>query len=180
MNFVTGSINLLGYTLLEMIAREASSGYDLAYRLKIMQNTHHSQIYPMLAKLEENGYLVSTTQFQERKPNKKIYAITIEGIELLREWSKTAIRVPVSRDEFIIKLQLDWLNPKRTNELLKERIRYLEEQLQETEKTLVAIQETLGLASSDEKQSNMPYQIYQRKYQLTLTEKNWCLSLLDK
>ncbi|EUJ33223.1 hypothetical protein MFLO_03735 [Listeria floridensis FSL S10-1187] len=65
------AVNLLGYTLLEMIAREASSGYDLAYRLKIMQNTHHSQIYPMLAKLEELGYLVSYTRQQNGKPNKK-------------------------------------------------------------------------------------------------------------
>ncbi|MBA5735034.1 PadR family transcriptional regulator, partial [Escherichia coli] len=38
--------NVLEYTLLQMIAREASSGYELANRLRIMQNTHHSQIYP--------------------------------------------------------------------------------------------------------------------------------------
>ncbi|EUJ58542.1 PadR family transcriptional regulator [Listeria fleischmannii FSL S10-1203] len=65
------NINLLGFTLLEMIAREASSGYDLANRLRIMQNTNHSQIYPMLAKLEEEGYLTVHTQVQEGKPNKK-------------------------------------------------------------------------------------------------------------
>nr|WP_088808921.1 MULTISPECIES: PadR family transcriptional regulator [Listeria] len=172
------NINLLGYTLLEMIAREASSGYDLANRLRIMQNTNHSQIYPMLARLEDEGYLIVHTQLQEGKPNKKIYAITENGIFLLKEWSETALKIPVTRDEFIIKLQLDWLNPERTAILLEERMTYLEGQLRLTEDSLVHFEQLLGLATKNDFVNNMSYQIYLRKRDLIRAEIDWCRDIL--
>ncbi|WP_162859578.1 MULTISPECIES: helix-turn-helix transcriptional regulator [Listeria] len=177
-NFVKSNINLLGYTLLEMIAREASSGYDLANRLRIMQNTNHSQIYPMLARLEDEGYLIVHTQLQEGKPNKKIYAITENGIFLLKEWSETALKIPVTRDEFIIKLQLDWLNPERTAILLEERMTYLEGQLRLTEDSLVHFEQLLGLATKNDFVNNMSYQIYLRKRDLIRAEIDWCRDIL--
>ncbi len=177
-NFVKSKINLLGYTLLEMIAREASSGYDLANRLRIMQNTNHSQIYPMLAKLEDEGYLTVHTQQQEGKPNKKIYAITENGIFLLKEWSETALKIPVTRDEFIIKLQLDWLNPERTAILLEERLTYLDGQLRLTEDSLEHFEKLLGLVNENDFANNMPYQIYLRKRDLICAEINWCQDIL--
>lgn len=173
------NINLLGFTLLEMIAREASSGYDLANRLRIMQNTNHSQIYPMLAKLEEEGYLTVHTQVQEGKPNKKIYAITEKGIFLLKEWSETALKTPVTRDEFIIKLQLDWLNPNRTAILLEERVAYLKSQLKLAEDSLEHFQKLLGLESEDDFMQNMSYQIYLRRRDLILAEMDWCEDILN-
>ncbi|EUJ33224.1 hypothetical protein MFLO_03740 [Listeria floridensis FSL S10-1187] len=83
------------------------------------------------------------------------------------------------RDEFVIKIQLDWLNPERTKELLEERVAYLDEQLILTSATLHSIEENLGLVSESERAGNMPYQIYERKYELTMAEKRWCQSLLE-
>ncbi|WP_099221249.1 PadR family transcriptional regulator [Listeria costaricensis] len=172
--------NLLGITLLEMIARKASSGYDLAYQLKIMQNTHHSQIYPTLAKLEEAGLLHVEKQVQDGKPNKKIYTITEAGLKTLYEWSEKPAKIPVTRDEFTIKLQLDWLNPDRTSQLLNERKNYLNEQCELINATLTHFENELGLVSETDKKRNMSYQIYLRKKQLVRAEIDWCNDLLEK
>ncbi|WP_239255017.1 PadR family transcriptional regulator [Listeria ilorinensis] len=172
--------NLLGITLLEMIARKASSGYDLAYQLKIMQNTHHSQIYPTLAKLEDAGLLHVEKQVQDGKPNKKIYTITEAGLATLSEWSDRPAKIPVTRDEFTIKLQLHWLNPKRTAELLSERKSYLNEQWQLIDATLKQLEIELALFAESDKKRNMSYQIYLRKQQLVRAEIDWCNELLIK
>lgn len=170
--------NLLGYTLLQMIARESTNGYELAYRLRIMQNTHHSQIYPTLAKLEEEDYLTVHRQTQKKLPDKKIYAITRKGIDALQKWSDTPLKNPVTKDEFIIKLQLDWLNKERTSSLLIERKTYLEEQLRMVDETLQHFENLLNLDSEHMKQTDMPYQVYARKRELLVTELAWCDRML--
>ncbi|WP_163653222.1 PadR family transcriptional regulator [Listeria sp. PSOL-1] len=172
--------NILGFTLLEMIAREASSGYELAHQLKIMQNTHHSQIYPSLSDLEEKGFLIVHVQKQEGKPNKKVYSITELGLNALKEWANSTLKPPVIRDEFIIKLQLDWLEPEQTNELLHERKKYLENQKSLITETLFKFKKTLGLTTEAECNQNMPYQIYARRLDLVTAEIEWCDRLLQR
>ncbi|WP_040486615.1 PadR family transcriptional regulator [Listeria grayi] len=170
--------NLLGYTLLQMIARESTNGYELVHRLRIMQNTHHSQIYPALSKLEEDGYLTVHRQAQEKLPDKKIYAITEKGIDALAEWSETPLKNPVTKDEFIIKLQLDWVNKIRTESLLKERQTYLEEQLEMVDETLHHFEKLLHLDTDAARQADMPYQVYARKRELLVVELEWCERML--
>ena len=45
----------LAYALLGMLARKPCSGYELMKLLKLFWQAQHSQIYPLLAKLEKEG-----------------------------------------------------------------------------------------------------------------------------
>lgn len=51
-------MNSLGYTLLSMLVRKPCSGYELKGYLELFWQAHHSQIYPLLNKLEKLGYVV--------------------------------------------------------------------------------------------------------------------------
>jgi PadR family transcriptional regulator AphA len=80
----------LRYALLGLLSRESLTGYDLTKRF---DNTignfwcaKHSQIYPELAALSEEGKLTFEVITQVSKPNKKIYTITQEGFEDLAHW----------------------------------------------------------------------------------------------
>ncbi len=103
----------LGYAILGLLSREDLSGYDLTQRMKgrvgYFWSARHSQIYPELARLEEGGYVTHSVVEQQERPDKKVYGITAEGLEALREW---AVQPPVpkpTRDELVLKAYSVWL-----------------------------------------------------------------------
>lgn len=77
----------LRYGLLDLLAGEPMSGYDLArYFSASMANVwpaQHSQIYPELAKLLAEGLIEQTGEGQR---GRRVYQTTPEGIEALRAW----------------------------------------------------------------------------------------------
>jgi DNA-binding PadR family transcriptional regulator len=77
----------LRYGLLDLLAGEPMSGYDLArYFSASMGNVwpaQHSQIYPELAKLLAEGLIEQTGEGQR---GRRIYQTTPKGIEALRSW----------------------------------------------------------------------------------------------
>src|SRR5215471_2358783 len=83
----------LSYMLLSLLAREPMSGYDLTAQMKLKQRLvpfwpiSHTQIYPALAQLEQQG-LVSyhIVDQQGVRPNKKVYELTEAGRAALRQW----------------------------------------------------------------------------------------------
>lgn len=79
-------LNTLAYGLLGLVARTPSSGYDLMLQLQPFWQAKHSQIYPLLAKMEQEGYLEFTRVPQTDRPDKKVYSITEKGRTALREW----------------------------------------------------------------------------------------------
>jgi DNA-binding PadR family transcriptional regulator len=106
----------LGYAILGLLSREDLSGYDLTQRMAgqvgYFWSARHSQIYPELAKLEEGGYVRHSVVEQTERPDKKVYKITAEGLDALKEW---VIQPPVPkpiRDEFTLKAYSVWLADK--------------------------------------------------------------------
>src|SRR5215210_4286400 len=90
----------------------------------------HSQIYPELARLEEEGHVTHKVVEQSGKPDKKVYRITPAGLQALKEW---VIDPPASRpvrDELTLKTYSVWLADKEKAALLfrEEELRH-EEQL---------------------------------------------------
>lgn len=75
-------MNLLSYGLLGLLAREESSGYDLMLRIQPFWQAKHSQIYPLLARMESKELLASRWIQQSDKPDKKMYTITDKGIHM--------------------------------------------------------------------------------------------------
>jgi PadR family transcriptional regulator AphA len=77
----------LRHAILGLLARQPSTGYDLArlFDLSLRTTWHasHSQIYPELARLEEAG-MVEVVGHGPRRS--KTWAITDRGSEELRRW----------------------------------------------------------------------------------------------
>jgi DNA-binding PadR family transcriptional regulator len=122
----------LGYAILGLLSREDLSGYDLtrrmAGRVGYFWSAKHSQIYPELARLEDGGYVTHSLVEQRERPDKKVYKITAEGLNALKEW---VIQVPVprpTRDELTLKTYSVWLADKEEAARL-----YREEELRHEE-----------------------------------------------
>ena len=86
-----------GYEIYQQLAD--ANGLWQVWRLK------QSQLYALLTKLEEAGYLAATMQPQEPRPPRKIYRLTATGVAAFEHW----LRTPVAhgrqmRIEFLAKL----------------------------------------------------------------------------
>ncbi|GAB6930123.1 PadR family transcriptional regulator [Paenibacillus sp. JCM 10914] len=102
-------MNTLSYGLLGLLARKESSGYDLMLRIQPFWQAKHSQIYPLLSRMEEKQFLSSHWIQQSDKPDKKIYAITEKGLQKLREWMYQPIAPAVTKDELALRTFCLWL-----------------------------------------------------------------------
>ena len=117
-----------------LLSREELSGYDLKRWMErplgYFWSAKHSQIYPELARLEGEGLVTHTLVAQSGKPDKKVYRITAEGLEVLKEW---VVEPPGSRpvrDELTLKAYSVWLaNEEEAARLFREEGLRREEQL---------------------------------------------------
>ncbi|WP_045234986.1 PadR family transcriptional regulator [Deinococcus pimensis] len=107
------NVTALGYVLLGLLARESRSGYDLAQNLRrpvgFFWAANHSQIYPQLARLEEEGLVEHEVVDQRDRPAKKVYTLTPRGRETLRTWLVEPLTFPTYRDELTLKAYSLWL-----------------------------------------------------------------------
>ena len=112
----------LRHGLLDLLAAEPLSGYDLSqYFAASMGNVwpaQHSQIYPELAKLAEEGLIV---QVSEGPRGRKTYQTTPAGIEALRAWLRTTPPDYSVRSEALLRTFCLWaLPPEEAVELLRQ------------------------------------------------------------
>ena len=82
---------LLDQTRLCIIPVVNPDGYEISQTVKLVANIKESTLYPILRKLEQNGYLHTySKEFQGR--NRKYYSITDSGKEQLiflkKEWNE--------------------------------------------------------------------------------------------
>ncbi|TXK83915.1 PadR family transcriptional regulator [Paenibacillus sp. N3.4] len=97
-------MNTLSYGLLSLLTRGSRTGYELMLHIQPFWPAKHSQIYPLLARLEQNGYVQFVHVPQSDKPDKKVYSLTSLGEDALREWMVMPTDEPVLRDEFALKV----------------------------------------------------------------------------
>ncbi|MFC6323931.1 PadR family transcriptional regulator [Companilactobacillus baiquanensis] len=126
--------NRLQYIILGLLNIESKTGYDLtkAFDSDIGEfwSANHSQIYPLLKKMEENE-LVSHHEVQiGQKLIKKSYDITPNGKKIFLEWLKEAPEMDNNHDEFVLKLY--FINNKNSDLLktmVSEQIEFRENKL---------------------------------------------------
>lgn len=90
---IKGSTSLL---LLQLLSEKDMYGYELVKVMEVRSDAHLSfkegTLYPALHKLEDQGLIVSYWKAQEKGPDRKYYAITEEGKEILKnktsEWKQ--------------------------------------------------------------------------------------------
>lgn len=105
-------LNTLSYGLLGLLTSESMSGYDLMLRIQPFWQAKHSQIYPLLAKLEKSGYVQYERIEQRDKPDKKVYTITEKGRTAVMTWLGEPPTEATTRDELSLKSQCIWLADK--------------------------------------------------------------------
>src|SRR2546423_1494831 len=103
-----GKENKSRYALLGMLSLQPMSGYDL--KKFIEESTanfwqeNYAQIYPMLRQLTEEGLTTSHIEKQEKRPERRIYALTEQGWDELRRWLTEPVEPQVERNELLLKL----------------------------------------------------------------------------
>jgi len=82
MSLPHGLLGLLGY--------ESRTGYELTKifedSLNNFWHAQSSQIYRELNRMEEKGWVTSQSVIQDKRPNKRVYSITIDGRKAFTEW----------------------------------------------------------------------------------------------
>lgn len=91
----------LDYAILGFLNSMPLSGYDLK---KHFDNTvqhfwsaDQSQIYRVLARLDEKGLITQEVIEQDDRPNRKVYHLTDKGREELATWLKSPVAFPPKR-----------------------------------------------------------------------------------
>ena len=97
--------------LLALLAQASGHGYDLKVRLEggfgaAWPAVNIGQVYSTLGRLERDGLVSSEAVAQENRPEKRVYAITETGRDVLRQWLTSPAEVPRLTDDIFMKLLL--------------------------------------------------------------------------
>ncbi|MTT31356.1 PadR family transcriptional regulator [Terrilactibacillus sp. BCM23-1] len=178
-------MNTLGYVLLSIISVRPYTGYELVQIMAAASwKAKHSQVYPLLSKLEQQSLLTFEYVEQMGKPNKKIYSITEKGEEALIDWIKSDSPEPIIRDEFLMKIYaMRLIDMNMAKSLIEKRLAIFEEKVTSREATLQAIEKKHQEKIKDitSKQFGR-YVFFKRRHQMEKEEILWCkwvLSLID-
>jgi DNA-binding PadR family transcriptional regulator len=106
----------LAHTILATLGDESYSGYDLWKKFSQTSGYYwqasQQQIYRELGKLEKEGAIASEIIPQEGRPDKKLYRITEQGVEILKDWLLEPAEPMAIREELLVKLIAANLVPK--------------------------------------------------------------------
>ncbi|MEW6582636.1 MAG: PadR family transcriptional regulator [Actinomycetota bacterium] len=106
------------FAVLGQLARGPASGYEIQARLRASAahfwHASYSQVYAELRRLAGLGYATERAVRQERRPDKREYAITPQGEAALAGWLEEEWGLAHIRDASLVKLMLaDPLPPER-------------------------------------------------------------------
>ncbi|MGE3074647.1 MAG: PadR family transcriptional regulator [Dehalococcoidia bacterium] len=97
--------------LLALLAEQPAHGYDLKGRLETefgaaWPSVNIGQVYATLGRLERDGLVESESVAQEGRPEKRVYATTQAGRDVLHRWLKSPVEAPRLNDDIFMKLLL--------------------------------------------------------------------------
>src|SRR5262245_7706992 len=101
----------LEYALLGFLRQQPRHGYEIYQQLSdpnglwLTWRMKQSQLYALLAKLEEEGFIEATLQLQESRPPRKVFQLTETGDAAFLAWVNSPVAHPRQmRLEFLVKL----------------------------------------------------------------------------
>jgi DNA-binding PadR family transcriptional regulator len=114
----------LRHALLGVLAARPMSGYELSQFFDSstgwVWTAPHSQIYPLLGKMQTEGVIESENQVRGTKLKRKVYSVTPRGLEELTTWVATPHPTAGSRDPLLTQaLLFDMIEPGRAAEVLE-------------------------------------------------------------
>lgn len=133
----------LKYALLGMLSQESMTGYELMQKFETslteFWHAKHSQIYPELKKLTDEGMIEYSVEISGNVLEKKVYTITEAGRKDFLEWlAKDEPMQPTPKD--IFRLRMFFSNQLETEQCLK----LLESQLTQHEARLAQLKKDTG------------------------------------
>jgi DNA-binding PadR family transcriptional regulator len=163
----------LEHALLGFLRRHPMHAYEMHHRLQeasalgLIWNVKQSQLYALLARLEEAGYITSTTELQGARPPRKMLHLTAAGGEAFRRWIETPVhRGREFRQEFLAKLYFaQQEGPLQAAALLQQQREACHERLAELQEKTAALEQ------------GPPYAWL--VYQFRISEMEACLVWLD-
>ncbi|MCM3631625.1 PadR family transcriptional regulator [Paenibacillus glycanilyticus] len=130
--------------ILGLLHRQPRSGYEIKQMLEMplsfFFDASFGTIYPTLAKLETQGFIVKESVIQEGRPNKNVYSLTDAGRAQFQAYLESPIEKDVFRSDFLVRIffgeyldgdtLIDWVRDEiRKSEEDGEKIRQMQEQL---------------------------------------------------
>ena len=99
----------LEHALLVALREQPAGGLELAKRFErsigYFWNATHQQIYRVLARMEADGWVSAETHPQTGRPDKRVYAVTPAGAQVLADWLATPTGIEPLRSELAVKLR---------------------------------------------------------------------------
>ncbi|MDX2140535.1 MAG: PadR family transcriptional regulator [Chloroflexota bacterium] len=100
---------MLKYALLGFLSYQPMTGYELENHFRSSAahfwHTRLSQIYMTLRDLETDGWVVSTVEAQEKRPDRRVYELTTAGKEALHVWlAEPLTERSLVKDTLLLKL----------------------------------------------------------------------------
>jgi len=125
----------LAHAILGLLRTGPMTGYDLKTRCFDASIGHfwpadQAQIYRTLERMAADGWLESTLEIQETRPNRKEYRITDAGVAELERWLREPLPLPAYREPFLVQLFFaHTIPPAELDELLVRQRRLHEERV---------------------------------------------------
>lgn len=139
-------LSSIKYAFLSLLAREPLSGYDIKQqmndRVSFFYKINNNQLYPTLAKLEEEGLVqLQSLEKESYRPARKVFQITEAGIESLKAWVVEPGDIR-AWDDFMLKQYNSWLmEPETMIALLENKKQEHEAQLEEYRSKIAGFRE---------------------------------------
>lgn len=145
----------LKYALLGLMMREELTGYDITKKfngaLSRFWVAQHSQIYPELKRLVDEGLVEYRIIIQGEKMEKKLYTITQSGREDIMQWLNTVEPVtPVYKDPFRLRIYFgDNLKPEEMTKLINGQYKNMMESMHQMRERHAQYEETPEMNTED-------------------------------
>jgi len=99
----------LEHALLVALSEQPASGSDLARRfgrsIGFFWSATHQQIYRVLGRMDGDGWVTATEVAQTGRPDKKVYAVSPAGRDVLAAWLAEPTETQALRSELAVKLR---------------------------------------------------------------------------
>ena len=99
----------LEHAILVSLSEQSGSGYELAQRfdksIGFFWNATHQQIYRVLRRMENAGWVVGDTVSQDGRPDKRVFVVGRAGRTELNRWIAEPSDPSVLREELAVKIR---------------------------------------------------------------------------
>ncbi|MFD6007088.1 transcriptional regulator PadR [Bacillus subtilis] len=151
-------MRVLKYAILGLLRKGELSGYDITsyFKEELGQfwSAKHSQIYPELKKLTDEGFITFRITIQGTKLEKKMYTLTDSGKQELHDWLIRHQPIPETvKDEFMLKAYfISCLSRQEASDLFKDQLQKRQAKLSDLQgsyEKLMASAEPMSFSSPD-------------------------------